>query len=145
LHILNPPSLECKKFREARFIVASGNPGAWDRGHLPQRGDLTGYRLILFRHDRFLYLAGLPDDRWLGDLVKMAVTEQELPIVDLPEGVRTRRFGSIRCFFNYNPYPVQVSPVQGLETLVGGTDLPPAGVLIGRGYPLQVTDASKML
>ena len=86
----------------------------------------------LFRHDRFLYLAGLPDDRWLGDLVKMAVTEQELPIVDLPEGVRTRQLGSLRCFFNYNPYPVQLVLPEALETLVGGTDLPPAGVLIGR-------------
>jgi beta-galactosidase len=86
----------------------------------------------LFRHDRFFYLAGLPDDRWFEDLVKMAVTEQALPIVDLPEGVRTRRLGSLRCFFNYNPYPVQLSFRAGLETLVGGTDLAPAGVFIGR-------------
>ena len=86
----------------------------------------------LFRPDRFFYLAGLPDDRWLEDLIKMAVTEQELPIVDLPEGVRTRRLGSLRCFFNYNPYPVQLSFHVGLETLVGGTDLAPAGVFIGR-------------
>ena len=27
-------------------------------------------RGALFRHDRFFYLAGLPDDRWLGDLDK---------------------------------------------------------------------------
>ena len=86
----------------------------------------------LFRQDRFFYLAGLPDDRWLGDLVKMAVTEQELPIVELPDGVRTRRLGSLRFFFNYNPHPVHLSPREGLETLVGSTDLPPAGVLIGR-------------
>jgi beta-galactosidase len=86
----------------------------------------------LFRHERFFYLAGVPDDRWLGDLLKMAAMEQELPIVDLPEGVRTRRLGSLRCFFNYNPYPVQLAPRQGFETLIGGTDLTPAGVLIGR-------------
>ncbi|MBV9490020.1 MAG: beta-galactosidase [Verrucomicrobia bacterium] len=89
-------------------------------------------RGALFRHDRFLYLAGLPDDRWLGDLVKMAAAEQGLPVVDLPEGVRTRRFGSLRCFFNYNAHPVQLAPIEGLELLVGSTDLPPAGVLIGR-------------
>jgi hypothetical protein len=62
----------------------------------------------------------------------MAAMEQELPIVDLPEGVRTRRLGSLRCFFNYNPYPVQLAPRQGFETLIGGMDLTPAGVLIGR-------------
>jgi beta-galactosidase len=86
----------------------------------------------LFRHGRFFYLAGLPDDRWLGDLVKMAVTEQQLPIVNLPEGVRSRRFGLLRCFFNYNPYPVQLSPGESFETLIGDLRLPPAGVLIGR-------------
>jgi beta-galactosidase len=89
-------------------------------------------RGALFRHDRFFYLAGLPDDRWLRDLVKMAVTEQELPIVNLPEGVRSRRLGLLRCFFNYNPYPVQLSPGEGFETLIGDINLPPAGVLIGR-------------
>ncbi len=86
----------------------------------------------LFRHGRFFYLAGLPDDRWLGDLVKMAATEQELPILNLPEGVRSRRLGLLRCFFNYNPYPVQLSPGEGFETLIGDTNLAPAGVLIGR-------------
>jgi beta-galactosidase len=86
----------------------------------------------LFRHERFFYLAGLPDDRWLGDLVQMAATEQALSMVDLPEGVRCRRLGSLRCFFNYNPYPVQLAPGEGLEILVGDADLPPAGVLIGR-------------
>jgi hypothetical protein len=46
--------------------------------------------------------------------------------------VRTRRLGSLRCFFNYNPYPVQLAPREGVEPLVGGRDLPPAGVFIGR-------------
>jgi beta-galactosidase len=91
----------------------------------------------LFRHDRFLYLAGLPDDRWLGDLVKMAVTEQNLSIMELPEGVRPRRLGNLRCFFNYNPHPVYLAAPEGLELLVGGPDLPPAGVLIGREKGLR--------
>ena len=74
----------------------------------------------------------MPDDRWLGDLVKMAAAEQGLPVVDLPEGVRTRRFGSLRFVFNYNPHPVKLAPLEGIEVLIGGTELPPAGVLIGR-------------
>jgi Beta-galactosidase C-terminal domain len=60
------------------------------------------------------------------------LTKQELRVVDLPPGVRTRRLGSLRFFFNYNPYSVHLMPLAGLETLVGGMDLPPAGVLIGR-------------
>ena len=86
----------------------------------------------LFRHGRFFYLTGLPDDRWLGDLVQMAVTEQKLPVTDLPEGVRTRRLGSLRFFFNYNPHPVRLPARADLETLVGDLDLPSAGVFIGR-------------
>ena len=30
----------------------------------------------LFSHERFLYLAGLPDDRWLEDLIKMVASKQ---------------------------------------------------------------------
>jgi beta-galactosidase len=86
----------------------------------------------LFRHQRFLYLAGVPDGRWLGDLLRMIVVEQELPILDLPEGVRTRRLGSLRFFFNYNPYPVQLALGQGFEALIGDPNLNPAGVLIIR-------------
>ena len=86
----------------------------------------------LFSHERFLYLAGLPDDRWLDDLVKMAANKQNLPIMELPLGVRTRRLGVLRCFFNYNPFTVRLPALEGLDVLLGSSDLPPAGVLIGR-------------
>ena len=59
----------------------------------------------MFGHDRFLYMAGLPGDQWLADLIKMAAHKQELRIIELPDGVRTRRIGVLRCFFNYNPFP----------------------------------------
>ena len=62
----------------------------------------------LFSHERFLYLAGSPDDRWLQDLMKMLASQQSLPIVELPPGVRTRRIGALRCFFNYNPFTVRL-------------------------------------
>ncbi|MBV8901280.1 MAG: beta-galactosidase [Verrucomicrobia bacterium] len=101
-------------------------------GDLQPLARLEDGRGVLFRHGRFLYLAALPDARWLGDLVKMVATEQQLPLMDLPEGVRTRRFGALRFFFNYNPHPVKLAPFEGLEFLTGGTDLPAAGVLIGR-------------
>ena len=86
----------------------------------------------LFSHERFLYLAGLPDDRWLEDLVKMMASKENLPIMKLPHGVRTRRLGALRCFFNYNPFTVRLPVLKGLDVLVGSSDLPPAGVLIGR-------------
>ena len=86
----------------------------------------------LFRHERFLYLAGLPGDQWLADLINMVAHQQDLQIIELPDGVRTRRIGALQCFFNYNPFPVQLSGLEGLDILAGNADLPPAGVLIGR-------------
>ena len=47
-------------------------------------------------------------------------------------GVRTRRLGALRCFFNYNPFTIRLPALEGLDILVGSADLPPAGVLIGR-------------
>jgi hypothetical protein len=62
----------------------------------------------------------------------MAAHKQELQTIELPDGVRTRRIGVLRCFFNYNPFPVHLSNLEGLDILVGSADMPPAGVLIGR-------------
>lgn len=85
----------------------------------------------LFRHDRFFYLSALPDDRWLGDLLKSMANEQHLALMLLPEGVRTRRLGGLRFIFNYNPISVQVVLSETLKTLIGDSNLPPAGVFIG--------------
>jgi hypothetical protein len=62
----------------------------------------------------------------------MVASKQNLPIVELPAGVRTRRLGALRCFFNYNPFTIRLPASEGLNILVGSADLPPAGVLIGR-------------
>ena len=91
----------------------------------------------LFSHERFFYLAGLPDDRWLEDLVKMLAGKQNLPILELPPGVRTRRLGALRCFFNFNPFTIRLPALEGLDVLVGSADLPAAGVLIGRQERLE--------
>ena len=64
--------------------------------------------------------------------MRMMASKQNLPITELPDGIRTRRLGLLRCFFNYNPFAVQVPGLEGLEVLLGSADLPPAGVLIGR-------------
>ena len=83
----------------------------------------------LFRQDRCLYYTGLPDERWLGDLVKSLAVEQRLAIQELPAGVRSRRCGQLHCYFNYNAHPVTLSPPVGAEIVLGGVELPPAGVL----------------
>ena len=86
----------------------------------------------MYADERFLYLAGLPGDQWLADLIKMLARKQELRVIELPDGVRTRGRGALRCFFNYNPSPVQLSGLEGVDILLGNADLPPAGVLIAR-------------
>jgi beta-galactosidase len=86
----------------------------------------------LFGHERFLYLAGLPNDEWLADLMKMVADRQNLQMVELPDGVRTRRLGNLRCFFNYNPFAVQLPGLEDFDVLIGSANLPAAGVLIAR-------------
>ena len=81
----------------------------------------------LFRHERFFYLAGLPGDQWLADLIKMVAHQQDLKIIELPDGVRTRRIGALHCFFNYNPFPVQLSGLENLEVLVRQSGLAAGG------------------
>ena len=70
----------------------------------------------LLGDERFLYLAGLPGDQWLGDLIKMVAHQQDLQIIELPDGVRTRRIGALQCFFNYNPFSVQLSGLENLDS-----------------------------
>ena len=87
----------------------------------------------LYRHGRSLYLTGLPDDRWLGDLVRSLALEQGLEVQELPAGVRLRRSGTLRCCFNYNAHPVDFPLPDGAEIVVGGRTMPAAGVTIWRG------------
>ena len=67
----------------------------------------------LFSHERFFYLAGLPDDRWLEDLVKMLAGKQNLPILELPLGVPNQATGRSALFF-------QFQSVHGSASSVGG-------------------------
>ncbi len=93
----------------------------------------------LFRHERFLYLAGLPDDRWLNALVWELATEQRLPVQELPSGVRVRSRGNLRCFFNFNAQPVLLTLSADLEAVVGSEIVPPAGVSIFRDKTIRAT------
>ena len=69
----------------------------------------------LFGHGRFLYMAGLPGDRWLADLIKMAARKQELQTIELPDGVRTRRIG-VLCVASLTTIrsPVHLSSLEGV-------------------------------
>ncbi len=86
----------------------------------------------LFRQGNCLYLAGLPDERWLSDLVKSLVVEQGLVVQDLPAGVRLCRCGPLSWCFNYNAHPVSLKHPVGAEIVLGSTDMPPAGILVWR-------------
>ncbi|HEY0792743.1 MAG TPA: beta-galactosidase [Chthoniobacterales bacterium] len=100
-------------------------------------------RGAMYRHGRFFYLAGLPEDRWLADLLRSAAIEEHLSVLLLPDGVRSRQIGSLRFLFNYNPAPAEVPLPDGIEPLVGNGLLPPAGVFIGR-QNLQEKDPARV-
>jgi beta-galactosidase len=80
---------------------------------------------------RFHYLAQYPADELLDTVLPGIATAAGLELVQLPEGVRIRRSAKLVFAFNYSA-TAQVLP-SGLfgELLVGGIEMPPAGVAIG--------------
>ncbi|GAB4382402.1 beta-galactosidase [Albidovulum sp.] len=68
---------------------------------------------------RLHYLAGWPDEAAFDRLVAAAAAAEGLKVAALPEGLRCRRAGGHRFWFNYGAAPVSFE----------GRTLPPAGVL----------------
>ncbi len=61
------------------------------------------------------YLAGWPDPVAMLRLVKTALLDADLPVIDMPEGVRFADAGSTRFVFNYDAVPVDLGEIQGLK------------------------------
>lgn len=90
---------------------------------------------FLFRKDRTLYLATIPDDAFLNALVFRLLQEAGVAMNAPPDGARIRRIGDLTCAFNYAPEFVEIDESiapAGARFLLGGRRLPPAGVAVWR-------------
>jgi beta-galactosidase len=87
---------------------------------------------VAFTHEAFTYLATVPEQSLLDAMVEDIVSRTKLPTMLLPDGLRTRVHGNLRYFFNYGPTQVSLPVPKDTEFIVGGPELPVAGVAIVR-------------
>jgi beta-galactosidase len=83
---------------------------------------------VAYRHRKMNYLTSLPGPALLEAIVKQLVVAEDLNVETLPEGVRSRARGRLRFFFNYAPEPVMLHLPPGTKFVLGGPDLPVAGL-----------------
>lgn len=91
------------------------------------------------RHDRYDYVATCPGATLRSMIVEDAARRAGLSITALPEGLRLSRRGDLMFAINYLDEPQTLPSPNGLDFVIGGPTLPPAGVAIWRTGP---TDAA---
>ena len=97
---------------------------------LASREDGTG---LLYRHDRALYLATVPDHPFLAALFASILAEAGAAITLADPDIRLRRRGDLTFAVNYGPQPHDISAIAGGASFVlGGAVLEPAGVAAWR-------------
>jgi len=85
---------------------------------------------VAYRHRKISYLALLPDQALLDAIIEELARAENLNVAPLPDGVRSRARGGLRFFFNYGPEPVTLHLPRETKFLIGGAELPVAGVAV---------------
>ncbi len=78
------------------------------------------------------YLATWPEASLLDLVIARVALEAHLPIEALEEGVRMRRRGDVQFAFNFAPDCRHTPAPAGVRFLIGGPELPPAGLAAWR-------------
>lgn len=87
-------------------------------------------RPALTRKGNAWYVAGWPDAKLLGLIIRRLAGDAGLSIESLPAGLRTRRRGSWRFLFNYGPDTADISGIVRGELVIGESALPVGGVAV---------------
>ena len=82
---------------------------------------------IVYAHENLRYVAAWPDRTLLDRLVAVMAGEAEVPLVNLPEGLRLRRTEGHILAFNYSNQPINTAGIGPGNPVIGSTILPPAG------------------
>jgi beta-galactosidase len=85
---------------------------------------------IAYRHGKINYLSALPDQPLLNAILEQLARAAELPIEVLSDDVRARDRGHLRYYFNYGPEPVSLQLPPETKYILGGKELPTAGVTV---------------
>ena len=84
------------------------------------------------RRESWHYLATWPESDLLDLVIARVALEAHLPIAALEEGVRMRRRGDLQFAFNFAPEPRRTPAPARVHYLLGGPELPPAGLAAWR-------------
>lgn len=95
---------------------------------LPPLATFTDGGVAWTRHKTWHYLATWPEAPLLDLVFARVASAAGLPVVGLEEGVRLRRRGDVQFAFNFAPERRRTPAPAGARYLLGGPDLPPAGV-----------------
>ena len=88
---------------------------------------------VLIAQGKLHYLAASGDRALMQRIVDYLLDEANLPTVTLPAGVRCRVRDGFRIYFNYgNTSATLVPAADEAGYVIGGTDIPAAGVSIAR-------------
>lgn len=86
----------------------------------------------IIRTGRASYLAGWLDRDTLVEHMAGLLKRADIRSVRLPSGLRCRRRGATRIFYNYAPEPCAIPPAFCGDFVLGGPEVPPAGVAVVR-------------
>ncbi|MEO1731488.1 MAG: beta-galactosidase [Pseudomonadota bacterium] len=81
---------------------------------------------VVYGHETLRYVAAWPDRSLLDRLVSLMAGEAEVPLVNLPEGLRLRRTAEHILAFNYSGQAINVAGIGCGVPVIGSTILPPA-------------------
>jgi beta-galactosidase len=140
------PLVEAKVARVASLPPGLVDEVQWDDGTLSRvtrwREDVvcglntqtlatyTDGKPAVLRHQRSWYATGWLDETGWRKLLTEAAREAQLPVSDLPTGVRISRFGDHLYVLNFSSSTVQFSPSTSAHCLLGARDLAPQGLAI---------------
>jgi beta-galactosidase len=91
---------------------------------------------VAYRNGKITYLATLPEQSLLDKIVEDLLNAEGFKFSEIPAGVRVRTRGQHRFFFNYNPEPVTLNLPSETKLVLGGAEMPVAGVTVMEVPPL---------
>jgi beta-galactosidase len=88
---------------------------------------------VLISQGKLFYLTASGDRALVQRVADYLIAEADLPVLNLPAGVRARSRGGFRIYVNYSAGPAQLNP-SGDEDgyVVGSAEMPAAGVTVAR-------------
>lgn len=88
---------------------------------------------VLISQGKLFYLTASGDRALVQRVADYLIAEADLPVLNLPAGVRARSRGGFRIYVNYSAGPAQLNP-SGDENgyVVGSAEMPAAGVTVAR-------------